>query len=127
MCIAKGHVRFGSKADIAALFDHLVGACQQSRWDVDTKRTCSLQVEGEFEFGRLQYRKIGRLSAFEDAAGIHADLAEDIGKAGSVAHQEAGCCQLANESARGYSGACRERDQLRPSGGQKSVRRQEEG
>jgi hypothetical protein len=26
MCSARGYVRFGPKADIAALFDHLIGA-----------------------------------------------------------------------------------------------------
>ena len=38
--------------------------------DVDTKRLCSLQVEDILEFGRLQNAKIGRLSAFENCAGI---------------------------------------------------------
>jgi hypothetical protein len=36
------------------LFDDLVGT-RQERWrDFDAKRPCGSQVDGEFEFGRLQ-------------------------------------------------------------------------
>jgi hypothetical protein len=54
-------VRFVPKADSCSaanlrLFDHLVGAGEQRRWDIDAKRTCSLQIEDEFKFGRLQNR-----------------------------------------------------------------------
>jgi hypothetical protein len=32
MCSARDHVRYGPIADIARLFDHLVGAGEQRRW-----------------------------------------------------------------------------------------------
>jgi hypothetical protein len=36
-----------------ALFDHLVGACEKGRRNSEAKRLRSLQVDHEFEFGRL--------------------------------------------------------------------------
>jgi len=45
-------VRFGPKADIACLFDHLVGTSQQGRWNVDTERLGRLQIYDELELGR---------------------------------------------------------------------------
>src|SRR5579862_4883688 len=107
------------------LFDYLVSPRQQSGRNVYTKRTCSQQVEDEFEFGRLQNRQIGWPDAFEDAAGIDADLAENVGNAGPIAHQKPGPGHISQEIAGGYSIACCERDQLRPSAGEKAVGRHE--
>jgi hypothetical protein len=36
-------------------FDHLVGAGEQSRWDVETKGFGRLQVNDKFKLGRLHY------------------------------------------------------------------------
>src|SRR5207237_10376257 len=52
-------------------------------------RFCCVQSDDEFELGRLQDRQIGRLGAFEDAAGINAGLAMRVGEFCSVAHQAA--------------------------------------
>ena len=49
-----------------------------------------LEVDDELEFGRLQHRQVGGLRAFEDAAGIDADLAKRVRDIGPVAHQPAG-------------------------------------
>src|SRR5262245_38854176 len=35
------------------LFDHLVGAGEQRRWDLDAKRPGGLEIYGEFKFRRL--------------------------------------------------------------------------
>src|ERR1700719_2634029 len=91
---------------IGALFDHRIGARQQSRWNVNSKRTGSLQVEDEFKFARLQNRKVRRFNAFEDAAGIDGGLAENIGNAGSVTHQQAGGGGVADKIAGRYAIAC---------------------
>src|SRR5262245_39987052 len=48
------------------------------------------QIDDEIELGRLYHRQIGRLLAFQDAAGIDTNLAIGFGDAGPVAHQAAG-------------------------------------
>ena len=50
------------------LFDHLVGDGEQARWDDETERVGSPQVDDEFELGHLENRQIGRLFTFEDTA-----------------------------------------------------------
>src|SRR5258708_24768697 len=45
-------------------------------------------VDDELEFCRLQHRQVGGLRAFENAAGIDADLTKHVGGDGSVAHQD---------------------------------------
>ena len=47
----------------AQLFDHLVGAGEQYRWNVDAERLGGLQVDDEIELGGPQDRQVGRLSA----------------------------------------------------------------
>jgi hypothetical protein len=38
---------------IVRLFDHLVGASEQRRWDCEAERPCGPEVEGELEPRRL--------------------------------------------------------------------------
>ena len=47
------------------LFDHLVGARGKPRRYFQGECFGGLEVDHEFEFGRLHDRKIGRLLAFE--------------------------------------------------------------
>jgi|RhiMetdeSRZDD1v2_1073273.scaffolds.fasta_scaffold262853_2 dihydrofolate reductase len=63
-------VRFGPKADIAASFDHLIGAGEQRRWHSETERFGSLQVDDEIILGRRLHREIARFLALEDAINI---------------------------------------------------------
>src|SRR5260370_19139736 len=53
-------------AKTASSFDNIVGAREQRRGDVETKQTCSFQIDRKFELGRLQNRKLGGLGTFED-------------------------------------------------------------
>src|SRR5262249_14838491 len=43
------HVRYGPKADMAYLFDHLVGTFQQRRWDCQSERLGSPVVNDQLE------------------------------------------------------------------------------
>ena len=61
---------------------------------VEAKRLSAFAVDDELEFGRLQHRQVGGLSALEDVAGIDADLTKHVHEVGSVAHQPAGCDKI---------------------------------
>ena len=68
-------------------FDYLVGA-RKKRWrHSEAERLSSLEVDHEFEFGRLHDWQIGRLLASENAAGVDASLTKRIGSVRAVAHE----------------------------------------
>ena len=58
------------KADIAPLFDHLVGTCEQRRRHGEADRLGGLKVDDELELGRGLHRQVGRLLALEDAIDV---------------------------------------------------------
>src|SRR6266511_5621230 len=63
---ARGHGQ-GRRVKPAASFDHLVGAGEECRGNVEAERFGGLEVDNQFVFGRLLHRKIGRLLALDDA------------------------------------------------------------
>src|SRR5262245_34188835 len=73
----------------AQLFDHLVGAAEQGRWNGNTNGPCGFKIDDQFEPGWLHDRKIGWLFALENTAGIDADLAVAVHYTRSVADQAA--------------------------------------
>jgi hypothetical protein len=52
MCSALVHVRFGPKADITSLFDHLIGERDQSRRNSKAEGFGGLEIDHEFKFCR---------------------------------------------------------------------------
>src|SRR5262249_58555714 len=52
------------------LFDHLVGAGEQSRWDRKAERLCCLEVYDQFELHWRLHRQVSRLLTFEDAIDV---------------------------------------------------------
>ena len=48
------------------LFDHLVGGHEQVMRHREAERLCSFEIDGEAEFGRLQYRQITGLFVPDD-------------------------------------------------------------
>src|SRR5262249_8669416 len=71
-------------------FDHLVGAGEQRRRHCEAKHPGCLRVNYQLELGRLHDRQLGRLRAFEDAAGVDPELTKGTRKARSVAKKPAG-------------------------------------
>src|SRR5471032_1897460 len=59
-----------------ASFDRLVGANEQRGRHGEAERFGSLHIDHQLEFGRLLYRQIGRLGAFEDLIDVAACTAE---------------------------------------------------
>ena len=55
---------------------------------------CGLEVDDQFEFGRLHDRQVRRSCAFENSARIAADLLQGLRKVGPVAHEPAGNVQV---------------------------------
>src|SRR5262249_26314456 len=45
------------------LLDHLLGACEQRRWNFEAERLCGLEVDHELESCGLHNRDIGGLGA----------------------------------------------------------------
>ena len=89
MCGATRDVRFVPKRTSPALFDHLVGAPEQRRWNGKAKRFRRLEIDHQFKFGRRRTWKIGRLLALEDAIDIVGRAPKIIAQVSSVGQQAA--------------------------------------
>src|ERR1700730_5445893 len=77
------------------LLDHLVGASEDGRRNLDAQRFRYLEINEEIEFGWQHYWQFGRLFAFDDAPSIVARLAVCLRPAGAIAHEAAGFDLLA--------------------------------
>jgi len=69
------------------LFDHLIGTGEHLRRDNEPERFGRLQVDDELKLSRPQDRQVGRSLALKNTPAIDADLANEVRKARSVAHQ----------------------------------------
>src|ERR1700687_5499270 len=70
------------------LFNHLVDNGEHAGWNVEAERLGGLEVDDEFELGRLLDRQVGGLFALENPPNIDAGLAPGV-LAGAVTHQTA--------------------------------------
>jgi hypothetical protein len=61
---------------IGGLLDHPVGARERRRWPTEAQRFGGLEVDEQLELCRLLDWQVGCLLAFENSAGIDADLTE---------------------------------------------------
>jgi len=109
-------VRFVPKADVSTrskqLLDYFVSEQLQRVGYLNAERSGRLQVDDEFEFGRLHHRKVGGLRALEDLTGVEADLTAKVRNIDSIAHQSARFGFLASGIGRGNPMAGRKRRKL---------------
>ena len=63
VCGAIAHVRFGPKADMATLFDHLLRDRKDARRNGQAERLRGLEIDNEFILGRRLHREFGWLFA----------------------------------------------------------------
>src|ERR1700740_827114 len=63
---------------LAHSFHHLRGAGEARRGDFKAERLRSLEVDHQFEFGRLQHRQIGGLGALQKATRVNSRLTVGI-------------------------------------------------
>jgi hypothetical protein len=91
--LESGHVRRTSlcllwaNSGHCALFDHLVGASQYRRWQGETKRLSSLEIDYEFVFLRRLHRKFGRFLALQDAIDVSCCGSKGFFHAGTIGNQ----------------------------------------
>ena len=83
------NVRFVPKADIAFLFDYLVGLRKQRRWHGYTQCLSCLKIDHQLVLGRRLHRKVTRLLALEDAIDIASSLPVWIDRIWSIRDQAA--------------------------------------
>src|SRR5271168_1289008 len=78
------------KAELGISFDYLAGEREERRRDLEAELLRGLEIDDEFDFGRLDDRQLLGLFALENEPGVSADQTIDTGEARSVAHQPAG-------------------------------------
>src|SRR5262249_16504603 len=86
MCSAIADVRYGPKADIANLLDHLVGASDQRRRNRETKCLGGLGVDSQLGICRKFHRKVAGLLALENPGDIYTGPAVSVGLTCSIAN-----------------------------------------
>jgi hypothetical protein len=72
------------------LLDHLNGEREKLLWNLEAKRFRSLEVNDQFELGRLHDRHVAGLLALKNAADVDTDLAHRVWTARVIGHQPAG-------------------------------------
>src|SRR5215813_10364776 len=93
-------------------FDHLVGGRKQRRWNGETERSGSRDVDDEIELCRLHHWKIGRFGALENAGGIEPRHPKRLRQAGAVAHQASSLGVLTRGEDGGETAASHQRGEL---------------
>jgi hypothetical protein len=75
--------------DRLGIFNYLVGRGEDQRRDSEAERPGGLEVDDEFECGRLLNRKISMLSSLQGAVDIASGAAKDLEDAGAVGDEQA--------------------------------------
>jgi hypothetical protein len=71
LCAISGHMH---RSKQPPSLNHFIGQCQQSIWDVEAKRSGSLEINNQRELRRLYHRQIGGLGAVQNSASVNPKL-----------------------------------------------------
>src|SRR5512132_472897 len=74
---------------LAHSLDHLVGAGECCRRNVETERPRGLQVDDKLELPRRLHRQVGRFLAFEDAVDVRSSPPKLVDNIGTIGDQAA--------------------------------------
>jgi len=96
----------------SVLFDHLVGAAEQSDWESEAERFGGLEVEGQLNFCHPLHRQVGRPFALKNPAGIDTGLPPTIILVQSIAHETTSLDSLPHDIHRRNCVPRRQRDDL---------------
>ena len=66
----QGDVRFVPIADMAPLFDDLVGSSEQRLWNVEAQSLRGFEIDDQLKFVRRLHGQVTRFLAFENAIDI---------------------------------------------------------
>ena len=74
----------------AELFDHLVGAGKQRRWDFNADRPRGLQIDHQLVLGWRLHRQIGRLLTLKNAIHVASCVPERVNRIRPIGEQATG-------------------------------------
>src|SRR5215813_13179850 len=95
MCGATSDVRFGPRADIGVLFDHLVGASEHRVWHDETERSGGLEIDHQIVLGWRLHRQVGGLLALENTIDVISRVPELVDRIGPIRDQTAATNEVA--------------------------------
>jgi hypothetical protein len=82
--VAKGHKRPKCAAAKASLFDHFVGDGEYARWNAESESLGGLEIDDQFEFGRLHHGQVCRIVTLQNSSDIIARLPITIANTGTI-------------------------------------------
>src|SRR5262245_44602478 len=84
MCGAQPHVCFGPKADMALLFDNVIGAGKYRRRNCEAHCLGGFEIDCQFVLGRCLHREVSRPLTLEDAVNITSGPTVVVDEIGSI-------------------------------------------